>query len=385
MFNRIGSCSMYRGRSPQPRLQREQARSYLDLSTTSFVVAWPESGGTLAEMVLLAFADLYQLFPSAWLFVDCDPRTNAVPAAVATQANSFGIASRICAQRRGGDGRHDLLSVQTRRRSDDGRSLRAIRRLAAQFAVVDARHARAGRAGRLQSDCLVVQHMDARRLRFPDNRFDGIFSSGLIEHFGGLMDVAHSAYEMGRVLKPGGILSLSTVMAIAGPPGRLGGVPGTCSCSSASISLRYIVEASGLELVDALDTDATPAAHAVHRSLEQVLTAVLGDSAARGLKGLQEDYKHGVFPCIALDWKGFTFDSVHLALRKPLSGCGAANAWARPTPVVDQNINEDYRRVIEDYGASAPSSTVFVAPVDCWELPTRRRLARRRGCCGTTW
>ena len=46
----------------------------------------------------------------------------------------------------------------------------------------------------------------AGRLRYPDDTFDGIFSSGSIEHFGDLQDVANAAYEMGRVLKPGGVL-----------------------------------------------------------------------------------------------------------------------------------------------------------------------------------
>jgi FkbM family methyltransferase len=224
-------------------------------------------------------------------------------------------------------------------------------------------------------DRIVVQHMDARRLRFPDDRFDGIFSSGSIEHFGGLMEVAHAAYEMGRVLKPGGILSLSTVMAIAGPPGRLGGVPGTCLLFQREHLLRYIVEASGLELVDALDTDATPATHAVHRSLEEVLTAVAQNSGAQGLKGLQEDYKYGAFPCLVLDWEGCSFDSVHLALRKPLTGWGTTNAWARPTPAVETSIREDYRRLIEDYGAWAPTSMTLFAPVDKPEI-ARNQMAR---------
>lgn len=574
---------------PQPLLQREQARTYLELSTTSFVVACPEIGGTAADwqMLVLAFADLFEVCPHAWLFVACDPKTNAAPVALIQHAKPFGLHERIRAQALAapgtaptaaasaedlylaaadvvvaiaGAGRAAAPHVVMRALAagkpaivddsetwawapDDacvrvpaasfgfalGQTLRALcsdplRRAAMGAAgraayerewtlahlrtrlraaldlpalpdspvVPDAGEPRSApglgfnrvcniedfrdqelvaemhevlpykvrhfgprfphrvehckdwevamatrtlrQFGALRPDAsilgvaagmedtifylskhvgevmtvdryvqsgvwqlnsplwmlvtpewgapdgcnqdrIVIQHMDARRLRFPDNRFDGIFSSGSIEHFGGLMEVAHSAYEMGRVLKPGGILSLSTVMAIAGPPGRLGGVPGTCLLFQREHLLRYIVEASGLELVDALDTTATPATHAVHRSLEEVLTSVALNSSAQGLKGLQEDFKHGVFPCLALDWEGFTFDSVHLALRKPLSGWGAANAWAQPTPEVETRIREDYRRVIEDYGAWAPTSTTLSAPVD--SLDIARRQARR--------
>ena len=67
---------------------------------------------------------------------------------------------------------------------------------------------------------LVVQHMDARSLRYPDDTFDGVFSSGSIEHVGELLDVANAAFEMGRVLKPGGVLTLSTELQISGPPRR---------------------------------------------------------------------------------------------------------------------------------------------------------------------
>lgn len=229
-----------------------------------------------------------------------------------------------------------------------------------------------GAHGTCVPERLVVQHMDARRLRFPDDRFDGIFSSGSIEHFGGLMDVAHAAYEMGRVLKPGGILSLATVMSIAGPPDRMG-TPGTCLMFQRHHMERYIVEASGLELVDSFVTDATPATHAVHRSLEAVLIEAGGRSAAHGLKGQQEDFKHAVFPCIALDWDGVTFDSVHLALRKPLGRTQVSNAWARPTPAVEAAIVQDYRRLIEDYDAWMPPAGTAGPTVDRADIASQIR------------
>ncbi len=80
-----------------------------------------------------------------------------------------------------------------------------------------------------------MQHIDGRWLRFPDETFDGIYSSGSIEHFGGLDFVANAAFEMGRVLKPGGVLTLSTEFKIAGPPAATAGTQ-VRSCSRRSRS-----------------------------------------------------------------------------------------------------------------------------------------------------
>jgi SAM-dependent methyltransferase len=55
-----------------------------------------------------------------------------------------------------------------------------------------------------REDRLEVRYADARELPFPDESFDVAFSLSSIEHFGGARDVARSAREMGRVLKPGG-------------------------------------------------------------------------------------------------------------------------------------------------------------------------------------
>ena len=70
---------------------------------------------------------------------------------------------------------------------------------------------------------LVVQHMNALDLRYEDESFDAVFSSSSIEHFGTHDDVRRSAEEMCRVLKPGGIASVSTEFRIDGPPPGLPG------------------------------------------------------------------------------------------------------------------------------------------------------------------
>jgi SAM-dependent methyltransferase len=95
---------------------------------------------------------------------------------------------------------------------------------------------------------LVVQHMDALDLRFVDNSLDGVFSCGSIEHFGSLTNVARSAREIGRVLKPGGVLALATECRISGPADGEG-IPGALIFTPAMID-EYIVKPSGLRRVD---------------------------------------------------------------------------------------------------------------------------------------
>jgi len=175
---------------------------------------------------------------------------------------------------------------------------------------------------------LVVQHMDGRALRYPDETFDAVFSSGSIEHFGELLDVAHAAYEMGRVLKPGGILALSTEFRISGPPGGIGW-PGDALLLSAENLQRYVVDASGLEAVDDLDTMLSEVTLGTVRDIQ---TAVqdhdrrLAGVAGRGVP----EYAHWDFPHIVMSHGGYEFGSVHLTLRRPAVWPSTANEWARP-------------------------------------------------------
>jgi SAM-dependent methyltransferase len=97
---------------------------------------------------------------------------------------------------------------------------------------------------------LVTQYMNALDLRFEDESFDGIFSCGSIEHFGSLENVAMAAREMGRVLKRGGILALSTEYRVSGPDGD--GIPGAI-LFTAEMLQDYIIGPSGLVPVDPFD------------------------------------------------------------------------------------------------------------------------------------
>jgi SAM-dependent methyltransferase len=143
---------------------------------------------------------------------------------------------------------------------------------------------------------LVAQHMDALALNYEDESFDGVFSSGSIEHFGSLKDVVQAAQEMGRVLRPGGVLALSTEFRIAGDPNEVG-LPGTILFTPEML-MRYIVEPSGLHLVDEPDFS-------------------VSEATAAEAYPIQEAIEHGPRPrSIALtsgDWK---WTSVSLCLQK---------------------------------------------------------------------
>ena len=142
---------------------------------------------------------------------------------------------------------------------------------------------------------IVVQHMDGRRLNYPDNSFDGIFSSGSIEHFGGWSDIATAAREIGRVLKPGGIASISTEFKLSGEGEGWNGI----RLFTPDLLQQHIIKPSGLTLVDIPDW-----------SVDEATLATAWD--------LRDIVFHGKKPPVegVLREHGFLFTSVHLALRK---------------------------------------------------------------------
>jgi len=143
---------------------------------------------------------------------------------------------------------------------------------------------------------LAVQHMNALDLRYEDDVFDGIFSCGSIEHFGSLENVAQAAREMGRVLKPGGIMTLSTEFRISGPTGL--GIPGAIIFTPEML-VDTIVKPSGLEMVDEFEDATSPATVDLAYPLEEAIS-----------QGTRKQ-------SIALTQEGYVWTSVSLCLRKP--------------------------------------------------------------------
>ena len=153
---------------------------------------------------------------------------------------------------------------------------------------------------------LVTQHMDGRCLRYEDATFDVIYSSSSIEHFGGWEDVAAAAREMGRVLKPGGLLTISTEYRIAGE-GK-GILPAILMFNAEELS-SLIIEPSGLTPVD------TPQFSMSEKTMSRVVpSAEITSIFERILRGEQAQWTTS--PHIVLEDQGYTWTSYHLALVK---------------------------------------------------------------------
>jgi SAM-dependent methyltransferase len=186
--------------------------------------------------------------------------------------------------------------------------------------------------------------MNGRALRFPPDTFDGVFCSSSIEHFGRFEDVANAAYEMGRVLKPGGLLTISTEYLISGPEWSDGWQD--VRLFRRSDLERYIVQASGLEPVDALSTDVSQETLASEWELSRY-----AEDQKRQLEGQGEYPRIGEtvwshYPCLVVRHEGHVYTSVHLALRKTPGYPVVANSWARP-------------RIVATWDSPAPPSRAY--------------------------
>lgn len=142
---------------------------------------------------------------------------------------------------------------------------------------------------------LVVQHMDALDLRYEDESFDGVFSSSSIEHFGAWEDVRRSLAEIWRVLKPGGIATITTEFRLRG---RGPGIPGALVFSAAELD-NVIIQPLHWELVEPLDLRLSKSTRKTEVSLADTIAGTAPD-----------------FPHIVVRDRGILFTSVHLALRK---------------------------------------------------------------------
>ncbi|MDD2942043.1 MAG: methyltransferase domain-containing protein [bacterium] len=91
--------------------------------------------------------------------------------------------------------------------------------------------------------------MNALNLHFPKNLFDFAFCLSSIEHFGGVSNAAVAISEMGNVVRPGGLVIVTTDCSIDG------------SSSDQVFSpaeIKRLVKKSGLELVEDIDFYISP-------------------------------------------------------------------------------------------------------------------------------
>jgi glycosyltransferase involved in cell wall biosynthesis/SAM-dependent methyltransferase len=195
-----------------------------------------------------------------------------------------------------------------------------------------------------------VAYMDARRLRFGDDTFDGVFSSGSIEHFGGLLDIAHAAYEIGRVLKPGGVASISTELLLRGPTEPDVMLSDNMIVLRSAQIRRYIIEASGLEPVDDLDTEISAATRASRQAVGYAYGLHHLRTIRAGVRGPAWSDRMWSRPHVVLEHQGFLFGSVHVALRKTPTFPATPNGWARPGHDVVDALTLERREVMAALG-----------------------------------
>jgi SAM-dependent methyltransferase len=172
-----------------------------------------------------------------------------------------------------------------------------------------------------REDRLEVRWMDARKLDFPDESFDVVFSLSSFEHFGTPGDIAMASRELGRVLRPGGHAFVATECFIRrhwsnAAPVDLAVKLATFGRKRKRAGLRrravlvevftprelqrLIVEPSGLELMQPLDLTPPPLVNVTRTD-------------ADGLHSESGDY----WPHVILRASHSLFTSVSLPLRKP--------------------------------------------------------------------
>jgi SAM-dependent methyltransferase len=173
-----------------------------------------------------------------------------------------------------------------------------------------------------REDRLEVLWMDGRELDFPDESFDVVFSISSLEHFGAGPEVARAAREINRVLRPGGHAFIATECYVRKHP--LNSIPVDLVLRVLSLGRlrrratlrrragvdvftwgeieRYVVEASGLRLVQPVDRRVSKASWS---------------NLARTRPGRELAPRSGsVWPQILLSFRGSVFTSVSLALVK---------------------------------------------------------------------
>ncbi|MCE1246919.1 MAG: class I SAM-dependent methyltransferase [Firmicutes bacterium] len=93
-----------------------------------------------------------------------------------------------------------------------------------------------------RKDKLKFMRMNALELKFPDNSFDAVFSLSSVEHFGGEEQYGRAMKEMARVIKPGGIVAITTEFSLNGSDYR--------GYFNGELLEKYLIKPSGLKLVE---------------------------------------------------------------------------------------------------------------------------------------
>ncbi len=99
---------------------------------------------------------------------------------------------------------------------------------------------------KFRKECLVIERMDARELRFENNTFDFCFSLSAIEHMGNRKNKLKVLEEVFRVLKPDGVFAMTTELIL----NKLGFGRGYFKLSE----LLELCKDAGFEIIEDIDT-----------------------------------------------------------------------------------------------------------------------------------
>ncbi|HTV11749.1 MAG TPA: class I SAM-dependent methyltransferase [Acidimicrobiales bacterium] len=130
---------------------------------------------------------------------------------------------------------------------------------------------------------------DGCHLPFVTGTFDVVYSLSSIEHFGGHESASEAMREMCRALRPGGLACVATELVLDGGPHP--------AYFTEDDLMRYVVDASGMDLVEPLSPLRPPA-----------------EMVANPVK-LPEEYSRT--PHIVVQEGSWKFTSVCLFMRKP--------------------------------------------------------------------
>jgi len=169
---------------------------------------------------------------------------------------------------------------------------------------------------------IIPVHADARSLPFPDNFADGVFSSGSLEHFGNWEQIVQSFREMARILKPGGVLSVSTEFRLNGPQGKVTWDPSVYLFTRDKLE-ELVADTPELEWIGDREL-ITPERVLAQEEPTLLLPFLINEQAYL-------DGELDIYPNLLMSHEGFSFCSVHIALRKTVESEDASdsNRYAR--------------------------------------------------------